>query len=86
MRVKDLKRGDVFEEYDMGMCIRAMANEDARLVKEVGYNGYACRATIIEGDAGFADEDGVVEFFESHSAGAYGLDLVLISREATTNA
>ena len=69
MKVRDLKKGDVFLEEDMGMCIVCRANEDARLVFEEFKEGYECSATVLRGDRPAGD---VIEYFEAHNAGAYG--------------
>lgn len=69
MKVKDLKKGDLFREEDMGLYVVCRADEDARLVDKPGYHGHKCMATVISGDS---PAGRIIEYFESHNAGWYG--------------
>lgn len=76
LRLRDIRAGQRFTETDCGMTAAFEALEDARAVADDGLrDGWECRAKVIGGRAGTADENGVVTFFESHDAGAYSLRL-----------
>lgn len=75
LRLRDVRAGQRFTETDCGVTAAFEALEDARAVADGLRDGWECRDKMIAGRAGTADESGVVTFFESHDAGAYGLRL-----------
>jgi hypothetical protein len=75
LKLKDIKRNQVFFEEDMGMVVKLCAIEDAREVDGETRKGYECRTQVVGGTAGTADENGIVTLFECHKPGAYGLRL-----------
>jgi hypothetical protein len=75
MRLKTIKRDQVFFEEDYGCVVKLRAIEDAREVSSGTRNGHECRAQVVSGKAATADEYGVVTLFECLNPGAYGLRL-----------
>ena len=75
LNLKDIKRNQVFYEEDMGMIVKLCATEDAREVDGETRKGYECRAQVVGGTAGTADDNRIVTLFECHKPGAYGLSL-----------
>jgi len=81
IELKDIKKGQLFAESEYGQVVVCRAIEDAHEVSEEGRCGWQCRGRVIDGHAGFADEDGIVMFFEAHDAGAYGPNLEAVPED-----
>lgn len=76
LKLKDIKKDQVFIEVELGMVAKFRALEDAHEVNEGSFkNGYACNAVLIEGNMDSLKEDMVVPFFETYEPGPYGLKL-----------
>jgi len=73
LHIKDTKAGDLFHEDRYPAKFKAI--EDCREVNEDGKNGYEVKALVLSGYAPMADENGIVDFFESFQCGPYGLHL-----------
>ncbi len=67
IKIKNIKKGDVFYERYSGMSLRMAARFNAKRVREPLRNGYEVKVLL--------DDRRTITIFEAINAGAYGLNL-----------
>jgi len=71
IKVKDITKGQIFTEFDMGTSVICEALEDAQRVDTDGKNGFEFRARVIKYSYWEPEVNTSIQYFESDTAGHY---------------